>query len=193
MRENQDPSSQPPNWALNVYAQSICNKFDEFKSCILQHSLKIVAITEIWCNETVNESEIHLDNYKVYRNDKQSGRGGGILLYIHCSLNFTPCVKINNLDSIWGSVQLNSNEVLFVGVVYRSPSSDVGNNENNHVIQKIYQFCSFTQLLLIGYFNYPEINLSFSTVSGSISSPAVVFRLIWRCFSCSACTESYSV
>ena len=133
-------------------AQSICNKFDEFKSCILQHSPKIVAITESWCNETVNDSEIHLDNYKTYRNDKQSGRGGGVLLYIHCSLNFTPCAEINNLkieDSIWGSIELTSNETLFVGVVYRSPCSNViNNNKLNEVIQRIYQSCSFTQLLL---------------------------------------------
>ena len=143
-------------------------------------SPKIVAITETWCNVS-DSAEIHLDNYKVYRNDKQSGHGSGVLLYIHCSLNFTPCVKINNLeieDSIWGSIQLNSNEVLFVDVrvIYRSPSSDVVNNAKlNHVIQRIHQFCSFTQLSLMGDFNYPEINWSFSTVLSSVSSPAMVF------------------
>ena len=110
---------------LYTNAQSICNKFDEFKSYILQHSPKIIAITESWCNESINDSEIHLDNYKVYRSDKQSGRGGGVLLYIHCSLNFTPCGNINNLgisDSFWGTIKLTSKETLLVGVVYRSPS-----------------------------------------------------------------------
>ena len=144
---------------LYTNAQSICNKFDEFKSCILQYSPKIVAITESWCNETVNGSEIHLDNYKVYRNDKQSGRGGGVLLYIHCSLNFTPCAEMNKLeikDSFWGTIKLTSKETLFVGVVYRSPSSNVNNNEKlNQAIQQIYQHCNFTQLLLMGDFNYP--------------------------------------
>ena len=113
-------------------AQSICKKFDGFKSCILQHSPKIVAITKSWCNETVKDSEIHLVNYKTYRNDKQSGRGGDVLLYIHCSLNFTPCTEINNLkieDSIWGSIELTSNEMLFVGVVYRSPYSNIVNKK----------------------------------------------------------------
>jgi len=88
-----------------------------------------------------------------HRNDKQSGRGGGVLLYIHYSLNFTPCTEINNLkieDSIWGSIELTSNETLFVGVVYRFPCSNVNNKKLNEAIQRIYQSCSFTQLLLMG-------------------------------------------
>ena len=28
---------------------------------------------------------------------KQAGHGGGVLIQIHCSLNFTPCAMINNL------------------------------------------------------------------------------------------------
>ena len=89
---------------LYTNVQSIYNKFYEFKSCILQHEPKIIVITETWCNETVIDSEIHLDNYRLYRNDRQTGCGGGVLLYIHCSLKFTPCAMINNFsieDSCW--------------------------------------------------------------------------------------------
>ena len=39
---------------LYTNAQSICNKFDEFKSCIFHHHSKIIAITESWCNEAVS-------------------------------------------------------------------------------------------------------------------------------------------
>ena len=60
-----------------------------------------------------------------YRSDRETSRGGGVLLYIHCSLKFTPCAKMNSLgieDSIWGCIELTSDETLFVGVVYRSPN-----------------------------------------------------------------------
>ena len=63
---------------------------------------------------------------------KQSGCGGGVLLYIHCSLNFTLCDYLNDLyimDSLWGTIELTPNETLLVGVVYRSPSSNNCNND----------------------------------------------------------------
>ena len=56
------------------------------------------------------------------------------------------------------------------------PSSDVVNNEKLILYYRIYQFCSITQLLLMGDFNYPEISWSFSTVPGSVSSPVMVFQ-----------------
>jgi len=100
---------------LHTNAQSICNKFSELQSHVLQYSPKLVAITETWCNESVIDSEIHLDNYKLYRNDRKSGRGGGVLLYIHCSLFFTPCAALNEVgieDSVWGTIELSDDKLL---------------------------------------------------------------------------------
>ena len=164
---------------LYTNAQSICNKFDEFKSCIFHHHPKIIAITESWCNEAVSDSEISLVDYKIYRKDKQSGCGGGVLLYIHCSLNFTLCDYLNDLyimDSLWGTIELTPNETLLVGVVYRSPSSNNCNNDKlNQAVQRIHQCCKFTQLLLMGDFNYPGINWSLLSAAGNNSTPAAAF------------------
>jgi len=65
---------------------------------------------------------------------------------------------------------------LFVGIVYRSPSSSADNNAKfNRTVEGIYQHCNFTHLLLMGDFNYPQIDWCTSTVPGGDNSPAVVF------------------
>ena len=51
----------------------------------MYYSPKLVAITETWCNESVIDS---LDNYKLYRNDRKSGRGGDVLLYIQWNVDY---------------------------------------------------------------------------------------------------------
>jgi len=97
----------------------------------------------------------------------RTGRGSDVLLYTHCSSKFTPYAMIINLgieDSCWGTIELVSNESLLVGVVYRSSSTD-NNVRLNRTIGRLDQHCSFTQLLLIGDFNYPEISWYTSTVS----------------------------
>ena len=130
------------------------------------------ASVQSYSSWTVANSEIHLDNYKLYRNDRKSGRGGGILLYIHCSLTFMPCVALNEFgieDSMWGSIEL-TDEKLLIGIVYRPPSSSICTNENSYT-----KLSSFTQLLLMGDFNYLELDWSSLTVSGGDSTPAAAF------------------
>ena len=59
-------------------------------------------------------------------------------------------------DSVWCIAQLNYREKALVGVIYRSPSSSVDNTQKIiHIIKKIQ---SFSYILLMGDFNFPEIN-----------------------------------
>ena len=91
--------------------------------------------------------------------------------------SYTPCAALHEVgikDSVWGTIELYYK--LLNGVVYRSPNSSICINDNiNTVLQRAYQLSNFTQLLLMGDFNYPEIDWSSSTVIGSDSIPAAVF------------------
>ena len=84
---------------------------------------------------------------------------------------FTPRAALNEVgieDSIWGTEL--SDEKLLIGIVYRTSNSNIST-----VLQRAHQLSNFTQLLLMGDFNYPEIDRSSSTVTGSDSTPAAAF------------------
>ena len=84
--------------------QSISNKFPEFASIVDHHHPKIIGITESWCSEDTQDAKITLNNYTIYIGDRQSGKGGGVILYIHNSLRSLPCSGLNSLeinDSVW--------------------------------------------------------------------------------------------
>ena len=101
--------------------QSISNKFPELASLVDHYHPKIVGITESWCNSDTHDAEIKLNNYNVYRTDRQFGKGGGIILYVHNSLHSFPCSALNNLeisDSTWCTINLNNRDTLLVGLIY---------------------------------------------------------------------------
>ena len=76
-------------------AQSIYNKFYEFQAQVHQIQPKIIAITELWCNNLISDTEIQLDGYNMYRHDRNTTSGGGVLLYINQSLLSIPCTALN--------------------------------------------------------------------------------------------------
>ena len=106
---------------LQSNLQSISNKFPELASLVDHHHPKIIGITESWCNENIQDAEIKLNDYSVYRRDRQSGKGGGVILYIHNSLHSLPCVAFNSLeisDSTWCTIHLSNSDILLVGLIY---------------------------------------------------------------------------
>jgi hypothetical protein len=67
-----------------------------------------------------------------------------------------------------------------VGICYRNPSSKEINNDNLlHLITKASDLCEDTNFLLMGDFNFPEINFEMDSVSsGPDSAPFRFFRMI---------------
>jgi len=101
----------------------------------------VIGITESWCNESISDGELCLKGYNLFRADKKSGIGGGILLHLHESL--PPASLCNSLlsfdvdDSLWCGVMLGDNQQLFTDIVYRSPS-DTNNSRLLSAIRDTY-------------------------------------------------------
>ena len=61
----------------------------------------------------------------MFRQDRMSGMGGGLLLYVkeHLSANITKNVSDGNFqESLWCAIKIKQEDIL-VGLCYRSPSS----------------------------------------------------------------------
>ena len=62
-------------------ARSIGNKLDELQLCVEVEKPHILGITESWGKEEIDDGELSLPGYTLFRKDRDDGRkGGGVLL-----------------------------------------------------------------------------------------------------------------
>ena len=84
-----------------INIQSICNKVAEFQYLIDKHKPDIIGVTESWCDSKITDAEISLPSYSVYRKDRSTGMGGGVLLYkiLNGLVDVSPpiCLILNQL------------------------------------------------------------------------------------------------
>ena len=168
----------PDNKALNCFltnTQSVSNKLSELRALVAQNNYHVIGVTESWCNESISDGELCLKGYNLFRTDRKSGNGGGVLLYLHESLPLASlCNSLMSYDvddSLWCSVTLRNSQQLLIGIVYRSPSSsDTNNSRLLSAIRGINELKQFSQVLLMGDFNVPGINWEDLDHTGSVSS-----------------------
>ena len=55
---------------LNLNIQSLFYKVDEIKLMVLESDPDILGITETWLHDGIDNSEIHIPNYALCRNDR---------------------------------------------------------------------------------------------------------------------------
>ena len=166
-------------------ADSLSNKFDEFKNRIKIDQPHIIAVTEAKPKHfryKIFKAEYSLENYEMYVKNIDNDSGRGIIVYIHRSI-ITNELYINyNVESLFLSVQLNSTNKLLFGCIYRTESQD-NTDELCDLMRHVYTL-DFSHYLIVGDFNYPHINWeSGSTETNSTTSKEYKFmECIKDCF-----------
>ena len=112
-------------------------------------------------NSKISDKEYCIDGYhkpiRQDRMDTKDGRGGGVLLLVKSSINFVQIVPDNSIgytNSVWIEVADNDGKKTIIGVIYRSPNSNVTNNEK---LFNCIRELSNRNLVVMGDFNYPNI------------------------------------
>ena len=73
---------------------------DDLHCYIMSNDLHVIGIVETWLHDGISDSEISLPGFTSYRKDRssvKSGKGGGVLLYVHNSSSSTIAHNITNL------------------------------------------------------------------------------------------------
>lgn len=87
----------------------VLNKLDELFLLVSEYSFDIIAITESWLTEHVPDSLVTLRNYTLFRRDRTSGAGGGIMCYIRNDItaHFLDLAdaNANDFEIIWLSLR----------------------------------------------------------------------------------------
>ena len=121
----------------------------------------IIGITEVkpkYSRYCLNPAEISLPDYELFHVNVDNKVGRGVALYVHKSLNAAPhYVKTTFQESVWIEIKLNQKDNLLVGCIYRSDSGSDENNINLRSLIKEAVDTKHSHLLVMGDFNYREI------------------------------------
>ena len=145
---------------LYTNSDSLLNKRVELDVEIDIHKPDLIAICEIKpkkCRYSVQPGEIAIPGFELFHNLDSPGRG--VALLVRNNLNPSICDELSSdfQESIFVDCKLSKNELLTVGIVYRSPnSSDENSRELNNLIRRTVDYRD-KNILIVGDFNYPEI------------------------------------
>jgi ribonucleases P/MRP protein subunit RPP40 len=145
---------------MNARSIVTVNKTDWLESVVETHKPDVIGITESWCNEDILDSEIGLDGFEIFRADRSTGnRGGGILLYIRVELRAVR-VLINNANTeyVCCRITTSSDNSLYIAVCYRSANLNIFPGDSNVEVRNLIKYLQKRNFLLIGDFNYPDID-----------------------------------
>ena len=84
----------PSFYLLN--ARSLLPKIDELTALITTQPVDIVAVTEYWLHNDIENRLVLLNGYNLFRKDRATGRGGGVCVYIKSDI---PCVRRLDLEN----------------------------------------------------------------------------------------------
>ena len=158
-------------------AQSIVNKTHILKAHICDSQPELIAVTETWTHGDISDALLKLDGYhivaRVDRTDTKKGRGGGVLIYSRLS-NISANISMSKFSQ-HVSVTVNTSGKhepdIHIHLVYRSPNSPHANNEELLKYLKNVPVNS----VIVGDFNFPEIDWNTLTTSGKEDSDSFKF------------------
>jgi len=152
------------------------NKLDVLAAMVSDLKPDILGITESWATDSILDCELQLAGYQMFRCDRPSEhRGGGVLLYVRCSLQ---PIELHTKSQYGEHVWCHIGDLL-VGVFYRSTNDAVVGGDNVLKLHQVLQEMSNRNVLIMGDFNYAEIDWSRHTVSTSaLSGCRKFFRVV---------------
>lgn len=145
---------------LLANVRSITNKRESFNSLVDTCNADIIALTETWLHSNVHDSEFFnaVSSFSIYRCDRTSRRGGGVLLAIKKSLQ-SHVIHVNSeLETVWACVEINHRKFIFA-VCYRSPTYPPSFNAELHdALNIVTTRHPSAPIFLMGDFNFPNIS-----------------------------------
>ena len=102
------------------------------------------------------DQEIPSSDYNIYGRDRL-GKGGGVLLALRDNICcYRRCDLETDCEILWCEVHFNPCSTYFIGVYYRSPSSDMAYLPK--LVQSLEKFSPSCNILFLGNFNLPNVN-----------------------------------
>ena len=132
---------------------------------ISQKNIPFIALTETWLKPYITDAMVDIEGYNVFRSDRSTRTGGGVLLYCHERI---PITNVQRYDDRTCQALLCTYEISnsILCVVYRPPGCPEQNFKS--CTSFISDYCDSVsddfELNILGDFNFPRVNWSSHTV-----------------------------
>ncbi len=124
------------------------------------HQPSIIGISESWCRDSIDDAEINLHGYDLFRSDRGGGvRGGGNLLYVRGTLQASAYDTVS-ADGEWVCCRIcnEKGRDLVVGVCYRSEKYHKPGVDNHKGIRGWLTELQNKNMVIMGDMNYSDID-----------------------------------
>ena len=136
----------------------------------------IICITETWLTNEFPDVFLDLNDFVIFRKDRDSGNDahGGVLIAVNSNLNPSAIAIETDLEVCF--INLNISGLTFkLGVVYRPQSFNRNNNQSLYNIIRN-QIWNADRFCVLGDFNFPYI--SWNTLTSSVSEEKHFIELV---------------
>jgi hypothetical protein len=155
------------------------SNFDDLIAHSTRHKPAVIAITEPLLTDAIPDVQILLPSY--HPPVRKNRAKGGITLYVHESLSFTPLQNLSSPehDFLWLKLSLGPKENIYLCCLYRSPSvNDSIYDLLTPQIQQFYAEDSACEVVVLGDFNaHHKTWLGFSKNTDVHGEAALLFSL----------------
>ena len=86
-------------------------KLDELKFYLKNNKIQVLSLNVTWLNSTVDNNEVEIPGFVLFRRDRPTDSHGGVALYVRTDLQ-PVLVKIGN-------------SLIILGSIYRPPNANV--------------------------------------------------------------------
>jgi hypothetical protein len=146
------------------------NKREEILIILNEKKPDIFALTETWLSESIDNSEISVKDYQLFRLDRNSQtKGGGLLLYINSCI---PAVQITDStyqncrpETLWVTIKQKNAKPLLIGLIYRPPNQ--GASLDDKIIDQLRCMVAKSDVMIVGDFNAPSIDWELLSTASS--------------------------
>ena len=118
---------------LHVNIRSINKNSETFKNFYskLNCTFSVICFSETWAtdNSICNDSNFQIENYTVWHQVRESGRGAGLSIFVHKEIYFKPrtdlSINLNDVESLCIGIHHKKDKNILFSVMYRSPNGDM--------------------------------------------------------------------
>ena len=149
----------------HINIQSLRFKTDYLHIFLFENNIDVLCVTESWLTAEIDDDEIMIDGFNMYRKDRDNGQEhGGIVVYIKEGIDYNNDVNISvdsEVETVLTEINLPCTKPILLGTVYRQPNSNV---DLLNKIDLMFQSVSsnYNEIIIVGDFNLDLYKHDFS-------------------------------
>jgi len=136
----------------HINAQSMRRKTDELKFLFENSLIDLICISETWLTSYINDAQVKLDGYQIFRSDRDS-HAGGVAIYVKNGIK-CKCVCSHAAESeieyIFLEIYKVDSSKVLLGCIYRK-NNDISFQPLYDTIASLH--FNYTEVILVGDFN----------------------------------------